>query len=240
MLPALTCNNFRNDACINAVLVSQLFLGNATGGVALAYLANGMCRQLRWRASMALPSLGNLISNVVCISAKEQVIGPNTGGSVASVQYPQPIGDRAVVQFPGNTMRRSSRAVLPASQSNAAVAVMVGCGSPQPTRIGLSDFRPKALSKRANRFPSFESICASMAAKAGRIDLEESAERGSGKSFAAMFAGAISGRIVGHRKAILSGVTPRLFAAARGFRVASIIPRTSVYGNRKPNSCEEN
>lgn len=102
-----------------------------------------------WVLLKACPGLRCHVLHVVIVGAKKQVIGANTSGVVTAVQYPQPVGDGAVVQFPRYAMRVYRAAVL----ADLAIPSVTTRACPLPTTIalGFTDSHPEPWRDRATR-----------------------------------------------------------------------------------------
>ena len=80
------------------------------------------------------------ISDIVGWRAKKQMIGPNACGCVATVTDEHTIGNRAVHDVVGKTMRTP----IFSSYAKRAVSILQPWALPQPACVCSDDFRPEA------------------------------------------------------------------------------------------------
>jgi len=104
-------------------------------------------RCLFWVLLKACSALRRHISHVVFVGAKEQMIGADARGVVASVQNPQTIRDSAIVQLPRYAMHVYRAAIL----ANLPVSALITMAHPFPTLIGFVYSLPKPWRKWAAR-----------------------------------------------------------------------------------------
>lgn len=107
----------------------------------------------------ASASFGVSISSVICITAQEKVIGPDTGAPVAFMEAEQIVGNAAIGQNPGHPMG----GVVGAVDEERTVAAPPQLRGPYPagTQLGavlgnravLVDFLPEAVGQRARAWP---------------------------------------------------------------------------------------
>lgn len=94
-------------------------------------------------------SLGHHVRDVLHVGAEKEVRGVHARRVVAAVQDVEAIRYRTTdVQFPRYAMRDASPSALSA-RPDSAVTLSVGCGRPQPARVGLVHLRREPRGQRA-------------------------------------------------------------------------------------------
>ena len=86
-------------------------------------------------------ALADHVMDVIYVSSKKEMIGPDARRHVAMMANEQPFGDRAEVDFPGETMGALSLTFY----AEKAITKGCGCACPEPTRISLLDKFPESL-----------------------------------------------------------------------------------------------
>lgn len=89
--------------------------------------------------------LGVAIRDVVSGCTEPQMVRANTSGRIASVQYPEVVGDRSEVKFPRGAMSRELSTVI----LQRAVSPSISSALPQPAAFGLVDSSPESFGKCA-------------------------------------------------------------------------------------------
>lgn len=114
---------------------------------------DGFVRQDRIGGALAsqraVSSFGYTVASVVCISAEEEMVGPNTRTIVAAMEYVQPIGDGAK----GVLVAESVRCKRAPVQFESPISEATRSRRPHPTFTGLVDLRPEPFKRggRGNR-----------------------------------------------------------------------------------------
>lgn len=140
-----------------AVFPGECRLGNPSGGPTRSEITGLSVGQGRARVEfsgdagrLSTPFLPHVVM-VVSRSSEEQMIRPYARRVVASVQYPQAVGNRAVMQFPGNSRAANSFAVA----SHLTVPTLIVGSGPDPAPLALADVAPKAICQRLADFQGF-------------------------------------------------------------------------------------
>ena len=89
-------------------------------------------------------AFSNRIALILQISPEKQVIRPYARWIVALVKHLHAFWDRAIVQFPRNSMRLCPSAWFVTNFDNAVTEGML-VSDPEPAAISLLDFLPKAF-----------------------------------------------------------------------------------------------
>ena len=156
MLPGEATNNLGNPRPAHTESGGQLFAVQGALRVKSAYLAHGIggefvrgvlfAAQSGFRVSVTaivtrprLSALRNHIARVLSGGAQEKMIGIDAEAVIAGVAHEQPLRDRTVRQRVGDTMR----SLLLCVNRGRSVAVLADAAAPQPTPVGLLDFRPE-------------------------------------------------------------------------------------------------
>lgn len=144
----MTKNEFRNIGLRDAKFTSERGLGDFPRGVSSSYFRCLIITQSRVAVCLALlngrSSLRMHIRHVVNLCAEEKVPRIATRWVITSMQDKKSGRDRAVDQFPHETMGRSQGAI----DILLAISSGISTRSPKPTRVrtaGTVHLRPKAF-----------------------------------------------------------------------------------------------
>lgn len=200
----------------HAILGTQIFLHHMTAGPPPSNVQNVLIGELcaTHLLTSRLPSLCDLVGNVVDVGPKKQMVRSDTGRVVAGVKHVHADRNWPVVQFPGNTVcaqRIGPIAKLPVSMGQRSI--------PQPTTLAYRDKAPEALAQWA----SVERCVASLAAEtsAAAPDLGRPSREFHGTLLA--LTSNHCGTLFGHRSSNSFGVVPPAGDSVRRLSLA-ILP----------------
>jgi hypothetical protein len=169
MPPPITANDMTDQLLTNAILTGYRALAYAAGCVALPYgpyiglgqfclwqvrSSYDTLRMLAQRALIAFvgAAFARRVFHIFFACAEKQMIRANTAGVITGVTHIKPIGDWAVMNQPGCTMRENNSIITPtAPKLSIRSASFHAVASPEPAPIGLLDFGPKAIGERCTR-----------------------------------------------------------------------------------------
>lgn len=150
MLPRSSAYNAVNLADCNVKLVGKRLHGDATRSIAIPdCLDRSFCELGVGKLfALGLSLFFYLISIVVALSAEKQVIGSNTSRIVATMQDVQSIGDRAIMQFPGNSMGQQNNSGIVTLKINPPISPVHYLTSPIPAPVvAFAGFAPESFAQ---------------------------------------------------------------------------------------------
>jgi hypothetical protein len=262
MPPPLATNDQARADGVDTIAATKLGAGDPALVVKAAHFDHLPRRQLGRSAALSAPTnahrkdgrgvapLPNHVLRIVFGSAEEQVVRSDARRIITMMADLHPGRDGAARQFVSNPMGHRH---LAGTNLDVAVAVLVLRPCPQPTGVGLFDFRPEPISQRRDRCTRL--TCAAKRTKLGLLGACQRGTTMSAKSkvrtsdgdvitsaatklatfgyvakvdfepFVADGASQKGGILARHRESHPSGVVPRAVSAAPGLFRACIIPK---------------